>query len=486
LLLGAYDNAVLNTQSNKTESQKYILGVLPEQKQWNYTNGIVYKHYKKNSFQTLVLSRNMFDNYSFKYRNNDANQPVTLKYQSQEIENKFRAENTIRSGAWKLNYGVGAEYVKYNNYTYNVLTIPGGVIDTIQYESEIDFIKYAAFGQVSRSLFRDALTLSLGIRADGNTYSSSMQNLLKQLSPRFSASYKMTERLFVNLNSGLYYQLPAYTTLGFKNADNVYINKLNQLKYIQCAQAVGGLEYSLPTNLRFSMEGFYKKYSQYPQSVSRGLSLANTGGDFGVVGNESVQSVSTGRSYGLELFMQQKLYKGMYGLLAVTLFRSEFTNANTGDYSPSNWDQRFIVNATLGKKIKRGWEIGGKFRFTGGRPYTPYDTVLSSVSVIWDVAQSGQINYQRANENRLPVNHQLDIRIDKKYFFKHWNLNFFLDVQNVYGFVAKEQDILTVKRDSNGNPLPDPNSGTPARYQMQFLSNGSGTVLPTIGIIVEY
>ena len=486
LLLGAYDVSVLNTQNNKTEQQKYILGNLPEQKQWNYTNGIVYKHYKKNSFQTIALSRNMLDNKATKFLNNDKSNTRILDYQSQEIENKIRIENTLRLSKFKINYGAGAEYVKYNNTTYNLLSLPNGVIDTIDYQADIAFVKYGFFGQISKPFFNDALTLSAGLRMDGNSYSSSMSNPLKQLSPRLSASYKLTNRLNVNFNSGLYYQTPVYTMLGFKDSSGVYINKQNNLQYIQCAHLVGGLEYSTNKNSRFTVEGFYKKYNHYPQSVQRGYSMANTGGDFGVVGNEAVKSLSEGRAYGIELFAQQKLFKGFYGLMAVTLFRSEFSNANTNAYAPSNWDQRYIVNLTAGKKLKRNWECGAKFRLTGGRPYTAYDTSLSSVTYVWDVAKQGQFDYNRINQSRLPFNHQLDIRIDKKYFFKHWNLNLFLDIQNLYKFSAAEQDILTVKRDANGNALLDPSSSNPSRYQMQFLNNTTGTVLPTIGLIVEY
>jgi hypothetical protein len=108
------------------------------------------------------------------------------------------------------------------------------------------------------------------------------------------------------------------------------------------------------------------------------------------------------------------------------------------------------------------------------------------VTYVWDVVKQGQFDYNRINQSRLPFNHQLDIRIDKKYFFKHWNLNLFLDIQNLYKFSAAEQDILTVKRDANGNALLDPSSSNPSRYQMQFLNNTTGTVLPTIGLIVEY
>lgn len=146
-----------------------------------------------------------------------------------------------------------------------------------------------------------------------------------------------------------------------------------------------------------------------------------------------------GRTYGVELFAQQKLFKGFYGLLAVTLFRSEFTNANKSGFTPSAWDQRYIINLTAGKKLQRNWEVGAKFRMTGGRPYTPYDTSLSSITYVWDVSKKGQYDYSKINESRLPLNHQLDIRVDKKYYKKHWTLNmFFSDIQNVYKFVWED------------------------------------------------
>jgi hypothetical protein len=486
LMLGAYDVSVLNTERDETESQRYLLNILPEQTQWSYANGIVYKHYRTNSFQTLVLSRNMLNNEALKYTGNDEKQPLRLRYASQEIENKIRFENTQRVQEWKLNYGVGAEYVKYNNETYNQITLPGGQNDTIDFRSGLNFFRYSAFGSVSRSLLRSNLTLSLGLRFDGSTFSAAMQNPLQQFSPRFSASYALSEKLNINFNTGIYHQMPAYTILGFRDSMGSLVNRDQGLRYIRCNHVVGGVEYSTGKNSRFTVEGFYKYYDRYPQSVNRGISLANEGDGFGVVGNEAVQSVSTGRAYGIELFAQQKLYKGFYGLMAITLFRSEFSNAALPGFVASSWDQRYIVNLTAGKKIKRNWELGAKFRLTGGRPYTPFDTALSMVAYVWDITEQGLPDYRLVNQRRLPVNHQLDIRVDKKYFFKRWNLNLYLDIQNVYRFAAKQPDILTVERDAAGQPLPDPNGGFPPRYQARFLPNSTGTILPTLGIIIEY
>ena len=485
LMLGAYDVSKLNLAENETDEQKYILGYLPEQNQWSYVNGIVYKHYKTNSFQTIVLSRNMLNNRFLKFRNNDEAQGKIWDYNSTEIENKLRIENTLRKDAWKVNYGVGAEYVKYGNTNYNQIALPNGTNQIIDFDANINFFKYGLFGQVSRTLLNDDLTLSVGTRFDGNTYSSSMQNLLKQYSPRVSVSYKLNDRINLNANTGIYHQLPSYTMMGYRDSSGRYINRENNLRYIKNTHYVAGVEYNTKKNTRFTIEGFYKRYRLYPQSVLRGLSLANEGGDFGVVGNEAVTSTSQGRSYGLELFAQQKLYKGFYGIAAITLFRSEFTNGNSKAWVASSWDQRMIVNLTAGKKLNRNWELGAKFRFTGGRPYTPYDTLLSSLVNVWDVTQMGLLDVSRINGQRLPVNHQLDFRVDKKYFFKRWNLNLYLDIQNAYGFKAALPGNLILVRDANGQGIVVPGS-VPARYQTRILQNQSGTVLPTLGIIIEY
>ena len=75
------------------------------------------------------------------------------------------------------------------------------------------------------------------------------------------------------------------------------------------------------------------------------------------------------------------------------------------------------------------------------------------------------------------------MRIDKKYFFARWNLNVYLDVQNIYNFVTKFQDSIDVVRDAEGNPVTNPDA--PEYYLPTYIQNTSGTVLPTIGIVVE-
>lgn len=482
--LGALDQFKLNLGADSTDLQRYILGNLATNNQWNYTIGAVYKHFGKNNFITGVLSRNMLNNEADKYFNNDDSDPANLlfRYQSQEIENKLRLENNYYKNKLKINYGAGYEFVKYNNSTFDKQSDPDGNIYTVDFTSEISFSKYALFGQVTYPFFDRRLVLSGGLRTDFNNYASTMSNPLKQLSPRLAATYNINDAFNLNFSTGIYYQLPPYTVLGYRNNQGELVNQQNEITYISCSHLVGGFEYYSRSNGRISIEGFYKSYKNYPFILNDSISLANLGADFGVVGNTEVNSTSTGRSYGLELLLQQKLFKGFYGLASVTYVRSEFSNKQEV-LVPSSWDSRIIVSLTAGKKFGKNWELGVKWRLTGGSPYTPYDIALSSMIPVWDIYGQGLPDYDYLNTKRLPVAHQLDARIDKKWFFTKFNLNLYLDVQNVYAFKATLPPYLDVKRDDAGNPLVDPlNEGS---YQTYLLENTTGTVLPSVGIIFE-
>lgn len=482
--LGAYDFNRLNTSANRSESQKYLLRVLPEQDQWNYTLGVRYNHYFKGQTFTLVLSRNMLKNIIFKYKDNNQDSLKTLDFNSFEAENKLRAEITGRKGAWKYNYGLLYEFAHYENQSN--LNIGAGTPLEVSYATNLFLHKWAVFGTVSRSLLNERISLSLGVRADGSSYNSSMASTWSQLSPRFSASFQLMEGLRLNMNTGYYHQLPAYTSMGFQNNGGERINQ-NTLTYIRNVHAVLGAEYTHKYNGRISVEGFFKQYYNYPFITQSpqidSINLANLGSEFGVVGDYPLASIKQGRSYGMEMLYEQKLTKGWFGIASYTLFWSEFQDKND-KYVPSSWDTRHIISITAGKKFKKGWEVGIRFRATGGQPFTPYDTLTSSLRPVWDNLQQGVRDYDQLNTQRLPWFHNLDIRASKRWYFKKWSLELYVDIQNLYAFKALSQPVFTAQVDADGNAVPA-FPGSP-NYAYRFLQNSTGNPIPTLGFIISY
>ncbi|HET6558856.1 MAG TPA: TonB-dependent receptor, partial [Prolixibacteraceae bacterium] len=262
----------------------------------------------------------------------------------------------------------------------------------------------------------------------------------------------------------------------------VLVNRHREVKYISADHLIGGLEFRPGQSVMLSAEGFWKNYRHYPFSVNDQISLANKGADYGVVGDEKVVSTSRGRAYGAEFQARVNSSKGFNLNVSYTLVRSEFQDRNN-EYLVSSWDSKHILSLTGSASLKRGWQVGSRFRYVGGLPYTPYDLEGSSQVEVWNLRGGPFLDNSRLNSQRFDAFHQLDARVDKSYYLKRLTLKFYIDIQNLYNFQAQSQDILVREQDAAGNFLTTDN-GT--RYILSRVGNTSGTVLPTIGIQVEF
>ena len=487
--IGAYDDFQLNLSvADDTSAEDYIdqvaiLDALQVNQQWNYTVGVKYDKFTEDGRWSWIASRNMLSNRAFKHVSNDVDLPLTLDYLSQEMENKLRLERR-RYGAegFKLTWGAQYEFAKFNNRTYSqrYLFLQDTLVE-IDFESAFDLHKYGAFIQASKPMADGRITLSGGLRMDGNEVNANMANPIRQLSPRVAFRWNFAPRWSLNANTGRYFQLPSYLVLGY--AEDGQLANQAAARYTRCDQAVAGLRFDWgERNTTFGLEGFLKSYQGSPVSRETGIALANLGADFGVVGNEAVLFDGIGRSYGLEFLAQRRLYKGVYGLLAYTLVRSEYEFE--GEFAPSAWDSRHIVSLTGGAKLKRDWEVGVRWLYSGGLPFTPYDIDVSMDREYWDSQGVPQLDYALLNANRNASFSQLDLRVDKKWFFKNWSLDVFMDIQNLFSQVPDAPPSLDVLRDpATGLPIPDPQS--PGRYQPRYINANAGTVVPAIGLIVE-
>jgi len=483
--IATIDDFTLNKDINNDEEDtlqialnNYNLNNLVINKQWNYTIGGTWRHFFDNSNLFFVMSRNHLDNTALKYLDYaDENSQKILDYKSEEIENKTRLEYNFKRNGYSIIIGSNLEDATYTNNTNQIFTIGDSIITGIN-NVNLHFIKYGAFTQISKTYFENKLTSSFGLRIDGNSFTENVNS--NNFSPRLSLAYNLNSKTSINSNIGRFHQLPSYTILGFEN-NGKYLNK--DAAYITCDHAVIGIEYNPSSYSKISLESFYKRYSKYPFSILDSISLANLGDDFGVVGNEDISSISKGNSYGIELLAQQKMSSSIYGILSATYYYSRFED-NEGKLISSKWDNRFILNMTAGKKFKNNIELGIKYRYSGGSPYTPTDLINSSNKSIWDINQRGVLDYNLLNTQRLKGQHGLDIRIDKKWFFKSWSLNAYIDIENILN--AKRQLPSEYGIDPNLGPLVEGTGENSESYPLYEIINNSGTVLPSIGLLIEF
>ena len=478
--LGGIDNMRLNTKAD-SEDNEYILSYLPKIKQETFTLGAVYRHYAGPHVQSVVVSHSYLNNRNTKYRQNDESIPenLMLRLRSTEQETKFRFENNSSFRNWKVNLGVNLDYSQYTNTTFQKAYT--NQAQTFDYHTYLGMMRWGLFGTISYSSMDERFTASLGLRADANNYSSAMKSLSDQLSPRISLSYQLAEHWFVSGNAGLYYQLPPYTALGFKDNNGTYVNKYN-LRYMKVSQESLGISWRKGDTFEVSVEGFYKDYDKIPLSVADGIPLTCKGNDYGVIGNELLTSTAQGRSYGAELLLKWLVAKKLNLASSFTLFKSEYRTDKESEYIASAWDNRFIFNLRGTYNLPRHWSVGMKVSCIGGAPYTPYDADKSSLVTAWNAQGKPYYDYTRYNEERLPAFTQVDIRIDKTFYLKRCMLGFYIDLQNIAGSKLKQADVLM----STG-VIKNPDAPiAEQRYVMKSLKQESGTLLPTLGITFEY
>ena len=478
--LGGIDKMKLNTKADD-EDNEYILSYLPKIQQETFTLGAVYRHYAGAHVQSVVASHSYLNNRNTKYQQNDESDPehLMLRLRSTEQNTQLRLENSSSFRNWKVTVGTSLDYSQYSNTTFQKVYTDRA--QTFDYHTYLGIMRWGLFGTVNYTSIDERFTASLGLRADANNYSAAMKDLSDQLSPRLSLSYQLTEHWSLSGNAGLYYQLPPYTALGFKNNNGLYANKY-ALRYMQVSQGSVGLNWRKGDTFEVSVEGFYKDYDKIPLSVADGIPLTCKGNDYGVIGNELLTSTAQGRSYGAELLLKWLVAKKLNLASSFTLFKSEYRTDKESEYIASAWDNRFIFNLRGTYNLPRHWSVGMKVSCIGGAPYTPYDADKSSLVTAWNAQGKPYYDYTRYNEERLPAFTQVDIRIDKTFYLKRCMLGFYIDLQNIAGSKLKQADVLM----STG-VIKNPDAPiAEQRYVMKSLKQESGTLLPTVGITFEY
>lgn len=181
-----------------------------------------------------------------------------------------------------------------------------------------------------------------------------------------------------------------------------------------------GVEQGLTEQVEISVEGFYKDLyglvSRTPDALGA-LAYHNEG---------------SGQVIGLETLLKYKADERFFGWIAYTLSESLRKDCAGCDTVPFQYDQTHNLIALGSYRLGDGWEIGARFRIISGPLTTPLVGRPALPAIYAGDAGSYLPINGRSYSERLPVFHQLDVRIDKRFQFRTWRLNMYLDIQNVY------------------------------------------------------
>jgi hypothetical protein len=402
-----------NEDEEDRQDNEDILGT----NQWGYVNSYEWRSvFSPKTYSLFTLSRN-YTNYNYTGRN--AEFVETFKNLSEEGETHLKTEFFwLPEKTTQISAGIGGILINFTNEIMSVEdTLNYGdperiIIPAVNIDSDNNTFKLFGYVQLTKRLF-EKLKLNLGLRYD---YFDFIEDN-NYLSPRASLSYSIFDNLNINASYGIFYQSPSYIWL-ISNPQNTRLTNIRADHY------VAGLEYFPVNDLRATLEVYYKDYSNYPVSSLRPyFILANNGAEYQKPENfglEPLLSEGVGYSKGIEFFIQKFLTNDLYGNVNLSLFQAKYTSLD-GIERSGDYNNRFLFTASGGYMLGKGWEISSKFRWFGGRPYTPIDPV------------TGIQNVDEYNSARYPDYYSLDFRVDKRWNFKNWSLITYVDIQNITG-----------------------------------------------------
>jgi hypothetical protein len=443
--IGALNNVRL---FNDSEERRFDNSRILYSDQNQFIGGITWQRLIDSGYFTVTFGQTYTE---YAYRQNDINLETIFRNDSHEYESSLRADLVLQlDGRTELNVGIHGRAATLQSALFlrSFTTSFGDYLSVNEALSSTGY-KSALYSQLTRQ-FGD-LILTGGLRLD---YFDLIEHSVV-FSPRFSLTYPITPKTDLTAAVGRYYQAPSYIWLA------AHANNRN-LRYIGADQYILGIDHLLRDDTRISLEGYYKYYFNYPASITRDyLVMANTGAGFGgsddgfaAFGIDPLISKGRGRAYGIELFLQKKLSSiPCYGTFSISYNNSEYS-ALDGILRPGSFDQRWILNLGGGYIFNERWETSTRFRLATGRPYTPF-------------AQDGVQDPAFYNSVRIPANHSLDIRVDRRWTFDRYVIITYIDIQNIYN------------RPFRDAPRYDTRSGN-------IEETNSIGILPSIGISVEF
>ncbi len=378
--------------------------------------------WSKNAYSILNISN------TYNYFFTDLTHPGTnyTLYSNKSFEREYILKfdlNIKLTPSREISTGTGITFINFNhNLKYSGDTLfhfHNDQIDTIfvkplNYSTTINTNKLYAYGQITQWIF-DKLKIIGGLRWDRFSFIKNKDIL----SFRGALSYYLTPITTINFSYGTFYQTPPYLWL---SAD--YTSRY--LKHMKTIHYIFGFDHLFREDIKFTVELYKKVYSQIPTSkTSPSIIATNEGVAYGPFLLTNLTSNGKGYAQGLEINLQKKLLNKFYGIISLAHSKIRFTPED-GIERNGSFDYRNVFTFVFGYIPNEFYEFSLKWRFVGGRPYTPFEENLSKL------LRKPVYDYARINAERFPPYHRLDIRFDRRFHFRKWNIVTYFELQNAY------------------------------------------------------
>lgn len=412
--IGGLDKISFINDSKEISDENPYGKVIGDQQQ--FTVGLnLKKLFKKGYWQMIAANSTGFAYYT----NNDIRtDELKFRYKNFQTDFNFKTEFFYQlNNSNNIIAGVSGHLIRYRNETFYKAdtTNFGDPMPESNVNTADKYNKASVFVQYTYKIPDNKVILNAGARFD---YFSGIKEKTA-VSPRFGISYSLFNSTTLSASTGIYYQSPEYLWLSSDPGNN-------ELKFIKAIHYVAGIEHLFTPELRMQIEAYYKEYKNYPVSTVIPTYVLISGGTENGPNLMYGKAVSAGFGFsrGIDFSLHKKLTgNGIYGMINYSLSESKVT-ALVGGEKPGSFDYRHSLTIIAGYQISNDWLIGIKFRYTTGRPYTPFDIVTSTYY------GRGVSDFNNFNSARFKDYNRLDFRVDKKWNFKKLSIVTYIELQN--------------------------------------------------------
>ncbi|MBN1397456.1 MAG: TonB-dependent receptor [Bacteroidetes bacterium] len=392
------------------------INIYPEYGSYFNTGGISWQWlWGKSGFSETSIAHT-YSNTGVKYLQTK-DKKLLLDNHSVEQEIKFRNSNhLIISSKNKINFGLDIKYIlmDYNQFYNEYQDVLGNKTPVFILNQSLNSLQCGSFIDYTYRL-TDQITIRPGARIDYYEY-----NEETKISPRISLSYNFDEITSLTGSYGIFYQNIPWIIAAQQNS-------FRKLKTPRADHYVLSFSRLLTESTKLTVELYNKEYMNFPMDPTQPSQfLFDQAVVEGIFLNHA-NLVSTGKAHsrGIEATVQKKMADGLYGLISGSYYESNYTGLDGRQY---NRIYENIYNFAIegGYKPDEKWEFSLRWLYAGGAPYTPFDEQASKTT------HKGVFDVNKINGARYPDFHSLNIRVDKRYYFKSTTLTVYLSLWNAY------------------------------------------------------
>jgi len=266
---------------------------------------------------------------------------------------------------------------------------------------------YAAY--IDQTLEYDQWQLRAGVRFDRDPFSDE-----RLLSPRFGATWQVSDDLIFSANTGIYYQAARFSDRAIDQSNASLQNeKLTQISV--------GLKYYPFSNIELLLEPYFQKQARLAVPVD------------GV--NQTVSNSGEGRSYGVDAGISRQFDNGWSAHMNYSYNHAETKDSAELAFYKTDFNRPHYIGIGGVWELNVRWKFSARWKWASGVPrdeFIIFDDVLSNlpnnrlpVRFAKEVVSTNTERYGSFNS--------LNFRADYRRAFGRTNLIAFIDIINVLG-----------------------------------------------------